>query len=664
MDEQLISALNAIPVADLSYTEWIQVGMALKEEGYACSVWDEWSKNDKRYRAGVCERHWNTFNGTGNPVKAGTIVQWAKVRYGWAPYKNDGVLDWNSPIEYDGISEEPPQKAEWNPTKDLITYLELLFKPEDYVAYVTNDVYTAEDGRLVPSKGVFSRTAGELIASLKKHPDDIGWTVGDWKPEAGAWIRMNPVDGHGVKNENVTAYRYALVESDTLSIQEQDELYRRLELPIAAMVYSGGKSLHAIVRIDAPDIDEYYKRVDFLYDFLRKQNVDIDRQNRNPSRLSRMPGVTRKGKKQYLVATNIGKKSWSDWIDYTEGVSYDLPDIVTLETYLANPPKIPEELIGGILRKGHKCLLSGPSKAGKSFFLMELAISIAEGRRWVNFPCQKGRVLYINLEIDPASAIDRFKKIYEKYGIAPEHAADIEIWNLRGYAQQLDELTPKIIRKISDRHIDAIILDPIYKVSTGDENSASDMGKFCNQFDKICTETGASMIYCHHHSKGAQGGKKAIDRSSGSGVFGRDPDALIDMIELELTDDLKNNVVDGNATAWRLEFNLREFANPKPMDIWFEYPIHYSDESGELESVHPQGSWQANLAKSPNRTSPGSRASAVSAAYYALNTDPKLPVTIKEMAEYMNVTERTARKWIEETGEYNWKKGCVSRIEK
>lgn len=663
MDEQLISALNYIPVADLTRAEWLSVGMALKESGFSVSVWDEWSRNDKRYHNGECARLWSGFHGNSNPVKAGTIIQIAK-NHGWMPYQASGVLDWDSPIEYDGVSEEPPQKSEWKPTEDLITYLELLFKPEDYVAYVTNDVYTADDGRLVPSKGVFSRTAGELIASLRKHPDDIGWTVGDWKPEAGAWIRFNPVDGHGVKNENVTAFRYALVESDTLSIQEQDELYRSLELPIAALVYSGGKSLHAIVRIDAPDIDEYYKRVDFLYDFLRKQNVDIDRQNRNPSRLSRMPGVTRNGKKQYLIGTNIGKKSWSEWVDYTEGISYDLPEIMTLENYLANPPKVPEELIGGILRRGHKCLLSGPSKAGKSFFLMELAIAIAEGRKWVNFPVKKGRVLYINLEIDPASAIERFRKIYEAYGIKPEHAADIEIWNLRGYAQQLDELTPKIIRKMSDRHIDAIILDPIYKVSTGDENSASDMGKFCNQFDKICTETGASMIYCHHHSKGAQGGKKAIDRASGSGVFGRDPDALIDMIELELTDDLKNNVRDGNATAWRLEFNLREFSNPKPFDIWFEYPIHYSDNSGELANTHPSGSWQANLAKSPNRTTSESRASSVSAAYYTLNTDPKMPVTVRDMAEYMGVTERTARTRIDETGEYIVKKGCVSRIEK
>ena len=217
---------------------------------------------------------------------------------------------------------------------------------------------------------------------------------------------------------------------------------------------------------------------------------------------------------------------------------------------------------------------------------------------------------------------------------------------------------------MGDRHIDAVILDPIYKVSTGDENSASDMGKFCNQFDKICTETGASMIYCHHHSKGAQGGKKAIDRASGSGVFGRDPDALIDMIELELTDDLKNNVRDGNATAWRVEFNLREFANPKPLDIWFEYPTHYIDNSGELVNIHPSGSWQANLAKSPNRTTVESRASSVSAAYYTLNTDPKMPVTVHDMAEYMGVTERTARSRIDETGEYIVKKGCVSKIEK
>ena len=69
----------------------------------------------------------------------------------------------------------------------------------------------------------------------------------------------------------------------------------------------------------------------------------------------------------------------------------------------------------------------------------------------------------------------------------------------------------------------AVIIDPIYKVITGDENSADQMAHFCNQFDKICTELGCAVIYCHHHSKGNQGFKKSMDRASGSGVFARDP---------------------------------------------------------------------------------------------------------------------------------------------
>ncbi len=82
---------------------------------------------------------------------------------------------------------------------------------------------------------------------------------------------------------------------------------------MAALVYSGGKSLHAIVRIDAANYEEYRKRVDYLYEVCGKNGLEIDRQNRNPSRLSRMPGVMRKGKKQYIIDTNIGRDSFNNW---------------------------------------------------------------------------------------------------------------------------------------------------------------------------------------------------------------------------------------------------------------------------------------------------------------------------------------------------------------
>ena len=205
-----------------------------------------------------------------------------------------------------------------------------------------------------------------------------------------------------------------------------------------------------------------------------------------------MPGVTRNGNRQYLAATNIGRKSWNDWMDYVEGVSDELPDMVPLSAYQNNPPALPEVLIEGILRRGHKMLISGSSKAGKSFLLMELCVAIAEGRPWLGFPCRKGRVLYVNLEIDPASCINRFLKIYEGLGLPMKHSDNIVIWNLRGHAVPLDQLVPKLIRRVRDQKFDAIIIDPIYKVITGDENNASEMGAFCNQFDKICTETGCS----------------------------------------------------------------------------------------------------------------------------------------------------------------------------
>ncbi len=658
--ENILSALKSIDVAKLTRADWISVGMALKEEGYPCSVWDDWSKNDVRYHPGECERIWKSFRGNPAPVTGGTIIQMAKDR-GWTQFGEDGCMAWDDTIEYDGAMDGFPgfpDPESWDPVQDLITYLELLFEPEDRVGYVTTDVWHDGEGRWVPSKGVYDRTAAELISSLKRHPDDIGATIGDWHRDVGAWIRFNPVDGNGVRNENVTGFKYALVESDTLPISEQDILYRKLELPIAALVHSGGKSLHAIVHIDADGYDEYRKRVDFLYDFLEKNGLSIDRQNRNPSRLSRMPGVTRNGNRQYLAAVNIGRKSWIDWLDFVEGISDELPQMEPLSEH-SSPPQPPEELITGILRRGHKMLISGQSKSGKSILLMELCISIAEGIKWLGFQCKKGKVLYVNLEIDPASAIKRFFDIYSALCVPMNNANSIVLWNLRGHAVPLDRLVPKLLRRVRDQHFDAIIIDPIYKVITGDENNASEMGAFCNQFDKICAETGCSAIYCHHHSKGAQGMKRAMDRASGSGVFARDPDAQLDIIQLELTETLKNTLRDGDATAWRMESSLREFKPVQPVNFWFDYPVHRVDKSGALSLMPTEGSAQARNLDNPRCKTADDAAEEFRTAFDVLNI--KGSVTVKDMSEYLGIVDKTVYARLKKmSGEFVLKGGVIT----
>ena len=51
-DIDLLTLLPYIHPGELSYQDWIGVGMALKEAGYSCSDWDEWSRNDSRYHPG------------------------------------------------------------------------------------------------------------------------------------------------------------------------------------------------------------------------------------------------------------------------------------------------------------------------------------------------------------------------------------------------------------------------------------------------------------------------------------------------------------------------------------------------------------------------------------------------------------------------------------
>ena len=242
----LLKMLEYIDPASCDYQEWVNVGMALKHEGYSVNDWDSWSRSDSRYHSGECEHKWQGFNGNAQPVTAGTIVQMAKER-GYSPhefkaYDWDGeiVAEESSPLVNGGEGIPITEPAQWDPVKEIVTYLETLFEAGENVGYVTQTWETEKDGKTkyLPTKGCCDRTAGELIKRLGECNGDIGAVFGDYKEEAGAWIRFNPLDGKGVKNENVTDYRYALVESDSMPIEQQNAVMRELELPIAVLVYS------------------------------------------------------------------------------------------------------------------------------------------------------------------------------------------------------------------------------------------------------------------------------------------------------------------------------------------------------------------------------------------------------------------------------------------
>lgn len=730
----LIDMLDNVDPSRLSYQEWVDVGMALKAEGYTASDWDNWSRHDsERYKAGECWKKWDTFQDTG--VTGATITQYAKDQ-GWRPRKEreSGALDWDSTISEESLvvvnqswveDKEVQEPADWKPHEQMIAYLNALFDSTDYVGYVT-DYYEYED-RKVPTKGVYSKTVGHLIEEINKYKDDLGFAIGDYDKEIGAWVRFNPLDGQGVKNDNVTDYRYALVESDTTDISRQNALVRELELPIAMLVHSGKKSLHAIVKVDANSIQQYKERVDYLYDVCLKNGLEIDRGNKNPSRLSRLPGIERDGHKQFIVDSNIGKGTWTEWQEWIESVNDDLPDPENLADRWDNMPDKAPELIHGVLRQGHKMLLAGASKAGKSFALIELCIALAEGKEWIGWPCEKGKILYVNMELDEASAFHRFKDVYDGLGYAPNNLKNIDIWNLRGKTAPLDKLAPKLIRRAEKQNYIAVVIDPIYKVLTGDENSAEDMAHFTNQFDKIASELKSAVIYCHHHSKGSQGGKKSMDRASGSGVFARDPDAILDLVELEITEGLlrqqqdeavckvyekwfkeKNlNYLDEHIgrddlysvvamvdhakrglkqyqqeigietlqiaedvkrrSAWRIEGTLREFPKFDARNMWFEFPVHKLDETELLKKAQPEGDsppWQKGAKKNTDNKK-SRKEERLEALEEGFEAVAKDgKVLIEELSEAVGKAERTVRNYIKEHPDFDIQDGLVTEKEK
>lgn len=664
---EILSALEYIDPVTCSYDEWLKVGMVLKYEGLSIEDWDAWSAPDTaRYDPKAIASHWKSFGRDGsddNVVTAGTLFDMAKAG-GWHKLEiadtTDEALDWDSKFSVTGGASKYHQVTE------LSRFLQALYSDDESACFVTKAI-CLDSGKWVPNTRGDVYIIGDVLSRLEKYssrsgvPDDeiIGLALNcNLNDEAGAWIRANPVSDTEGKDTSVSAYRYAVVESDAIPVDKQIKILRESQLPIATLTTSGGKSVHALVKVDALDLTEYRKRVSILYDYLESKGFVVDEANKNPSRLTRLAGIRRGNAYQHLVATNIGCKTWDAWL--LDKDTKKLPPILTLRQAIDELPPTPPPIIDGLLREGHKMIVSGASKAGKSFLLMELAVATSTGSDWMGLQCRRNPVLYINLEIDPSSARDRFVRICKARSVDP-NTISVDMWNLRGHAEPLDELAPLMIKAMRDsgREYGMVIIDPIYKVITGDENNASEMGYFCNQFDTICDQTGAAVVYCHHHSKGAQGNKKAIDRSSGSGVFARDPDAIVDIVGLEdprglTTEYRKSHQLEDYASPWRAEFTTREFVPHDSVDMWFRHPVHCKDDDGILSRLGAAGSAEnANQVRQTLREE--ERAAKRSELGNTINRliQEKGSATIHDVAAALNVTDKTVRNRVKNSDDYD-----------
>jgi len=175
----------------------------------------------------------------------------------------------------------------WRPLEDWRMDSLMVFAGLFYGHEYVNVVAEHEEGRPVGAGQTMPRD--KWMRHFREH--------GAPQCPAGAWFRFNPVaekgsgKGGAVCDSDVTAFRFLLIESDKLSMELQLSFLGKLRLPIAALISSGGKSIHCLIKMDCADADEYREQAARILKMLRPYGFDIA--NKNPSRMARLPGATR-----------------------------------------------------------------------------------------------------------------------------------------------------------------------------------------------------------------------------------------------------------------------------------------------------------------------------------------------------------------------------------
>ena len=236
-------------------------------------------------------------------------------------------------------------------------------------------------------------------------------------------------------------------------------------------------------------------------------------------------------------------------------------DLFQVMADASDPSTLPPVLLEGILHKGCKMILSGSSKAGKTLGLMHLGLAAANGLPWmghrINRQC---KVVYLDFELKPRLAKERIKTIVSDKANEYFPSMNFMYCGLRGQKRSLEDLALHI-QAIRDFEPDMVIVDPFYKLGGDyDENDAGSVGPVLDEMEKFSERLECACVYAPHFSKGNKAETDHIDRASGSGVFARDPDAILTLTPHEEDYHLV------------LEATLRNFPTPEKKVIEFAWP--------------------------------------------------------------------------------------------
>ncbi len=173
------------------------------------------------------------------------------------------------------LFEASPIRLLDDPANDWRIFIEALFEPQEFIFCGSQ-------------KETHIRKASEVLRT----------------GEIGEFIAVNPFTGEPAPTKSggtscrcdsaVAAFRHCLVEFDNLPLADQMQFFAAIPLKITALIYSGGKSIHGIIRLDSVlNLADWQQEVKTgLFERILKP-LGADAATANPSRTTRTPSVKR-----------------------------------------------------------------------------------------------------------------------------------------------------------------------------------------------------------------------------------------------------------------------------------------------------------------------------------------------------------------------------------
>jgi RecA-family ATPase len=328
-----------------------------------------------------------------------------------------------------------------------------------------------------------------------------------WQGDAvGVYCSINPNNGKGRKAEHVTKWRHCLVEFDESTLEEQWAILKKAALPTSCIIRSGGRSLHGWVTVNAQSEPEFRERVEFIYKHLA--HAKPDSANKDPGRLSRLPGAirTQTGQVQELVECGAPTRTFLEWKEWT--VYGDIPEALNWDRLLNFRDEADETTLLGKrwLCKGGSALWVGSSGLGKSVLCLQAAITWAIGRSFFGItPTGDGlRSLIIQAENDEGDVAEAVQGVIKSMDLSAKELEMVKknVIIVRDCTSTGATFVDRARRLVEKYRPHLTWADPLLAFIGGDLSSQETASGFLrNMLNPLALSAGFAWMLIHHTPK-------------------------------------------------------------------------------------------------------------------------------------------------------------------